>query len=167
MVTRILSATVVLLGGCAALVSPYPEVWEPARWEQLRVAVNQARNKGDRDEAERFCVAALQYASMSTIKSLDEYAALLRTLQRPGAETAQLRANTLREAKNRPGPGSVHIGFNPSDELRAYANLLRELQRSTDAQAINALADAAQYSNLMHFGRSRLHYQGHDFRGVC
>lgn len=157
----------VSVAGCAVAAVPYPDAWEPVRWEELRATANYARDKGDSYEAERFCVAALQYVSVSTIKSLEQYAVLLGRLQRPGAETAQLRADMLREAKNRPGPGSVHLGFNPSDELRAYAKLLQEQDRFTDAQAINALADAAARANLLHFARLQMQYQGRDFRGTC
>ncbi len=62
--------------------------WEPARWEQMSLAAKQARERGDKDEAERYCVQALQYVGVSTVNNLYEYAALLKTLGREGAEAA-------------------------------------------------------------------------------
>jgi hypothetical protein len=43
-------------------------------------------------------------------------------------------------------PESMYLSFVLSDELKEYANLLQELHRSTEAEAVRALARAYQYN---------------------
>lgn len=157
-----------LLTGCA--VSPPAasvQAWEPARWKQTTLAAKQAWERGETAEAERLCVAALQYVSASTVRTLDEYASLLGTLKRAEAEGARARSDKLRDARLRPGPGSVYLGFVPSGELRAYATLLRELARTAEAEAVMALADAEDQAQRIHFVRLQMQHQGRDPRGAC
>jgi len=139
--------------------------WQPARWEQMRRAAKQALERGEPAEGERLCVVALQYVGASTLRSLDEYASLLGRLKRPEAEGARARAEKLREVRSNPGGG--YLGFAPPGELRAYANLLRELGQVADAETMMALAAAEDHANRAHYLRSQMQYSGRDWRGTC
>src|SRR5262245_9116797 len=68
-----------VLVGCAVPQRRVPaeEAWEPARLEQMRLAVKQAGERRDLAEAERLCVIELRYVSASTVRSVDEYSSLL------------------------------------------------------------------------------------------
>jgi hypothetical protein len=124
------------------------------------VAAKQAKERGNASEAERLCVDALQYVDASAIRSLYEYAALLQS------EDARARADSLRQAKTQPG-SSVFLGWSPSDELRAYADLLRERDRGTEVEAIMALANAYLQAQGAHAARLREQARGGDPRGTC
>ncbi len=95
----------------------------------------------DKERAERLCMEVRQYVDMNVVRSLDDYATLLKRLSRENAGAAEARADQLRKAKQSQSK-SVYLGWNPSDELRAYAALLRETGREADAAAIEVLADA-------------------------
>jgi hypothetical protein len=41
------------------------------------------------------------------------------------------------------------------------------MDRLSDAEAVNTLADAAEYTNRVHFGRLQIQHQGRDPRGTC
>lgn len=152
----------VLIAGCAAQV---PLQWEPARLERMRLAAKEAVKLGSTGEAEQLCVEALQYVSTSTVHSLYEYAALLKALKREGAEAAHARAEKLLEARSQ--PGSVYLGFMPSDELKRYADLLQELARGAEAEAMRALASAEDHAQKVHFIRFREQSAGRKPPIVC
>lgn len=127
------------------------QVWDPALWDRMTLAAAQANERGDTAAAERLCVEAFQYVDASVIRSFYEYASLLEPLNRAGAEEARARAGKVRELRT--GSGSVYLGWRPSDELRAYAGLLRELGRSAEAEAMRALAAADDQAQLAHYHR--------------
>jgi tetratricopeptide (TPR) repeat protein len=142
-------------------------IWERDRW-LLRVrSANQARERGEIAEAERLCVLALRYVGARTVSTLDDYASLLAKLNRQGAQEAKARAEKLRNARLATEPGSVYLGFNPADELRAYAALLRELSRNAEATAVSALADAETWLNFTNFTRNHMVAGGQDPSGTC
>lgn len=148
-----------LIGACAASTQGRskseelltPQAWELGRVQRMALAGKQAWERGNLAEAERFCVELLEYVDASTIRSLYEYASLLKALKRQDAEAAWARAEKLREAKSQ--PGSAYLGFRPSTELGAYAAVLREVRRYADAEATEALASAANDVQFMHFFR--------------
>jgi len=84
-----------------------------------------------------------QYAEVSAVKSLYEYADLLKAQKRGDGADVRAKADKLWEAKTR---GSMYLSFVSSDELKEYANLLEELHRATEADAVRALARAYQYT---------------------
>ena len=92
-------ALVIIATGCARTGEIVDQkAWEPARWERMRLAAKQARDRGDKAEAERHCVQALEYVGTSTV-NLYAYAALLESLQRTDAEAAHARADKLRDVE--------------------------------------------------------------------
>lgn len=144
--------------------------WEPELWQRMISAARRAKAEGNKAEAERLCVEVLQYVDTNVIRSLFDYAALLRTLKRDEAEAARARAVKVREA--RMGPGSVYLGWRPSDELVGYAVLLEELGRTAEAEAMRTLAAAENQAQFAHFQRmqeQRLQEQrlGGDPMGIC
>jgi len=141
--------------------------WEPVRWQRMMLAAGHASKRGDTPEAEQFCIQALQYVGASTVNNLFEYAALLKALKREGAEAALSRADKLREARSQPGPGSVYLGFAPSEELKRYADLLQELGRGAEAEAMRALANAEDRARMSHVMRLQEQARGGDPRGKC
>lgn len=155
------------LGLCSFTTSAPAQAWDPASFEQMMRAAAQARERGDRAEAERLCVDAFRYVGASVIKALFDYAALLKTLGRPEADAAYARAERYRDIRTQPQAGSVAIGFNPADELKAYASLLREIGRAAEAEAIVALAAAHNRVNMSQFARLIEQQQGRDPRGNC
>jgi hypothetical protein len=156
-----------LLGLCSFTTSALAQAWDLARFEQMMRAAAQARERGNREEAERQCVDAFRYVDASVIKALFDYAALLKTLGRPEADAAQARAERYREIKTRPQPSSVYLGWSPSDELKAFVDLLGEIGRAAEAKAIVALAAAHDRVNKAHFARLMEQQQGRDPRGNC
>lgn len=158
---------VLVLGLCALTTSALAQEWDPAGFEQMMRAAAQARERGNRGDAERLCLEAFRYVDASVIKALFDYASLLKTLGRPEAEAAQARAERLREIKTRPQAGSVYLGWNPSDELKAFAGLVREIGRTAEAEAIVALAAAHDRVQMAQFMRVIQQQQGRDPRGNC
>lgn len=157
--------------GSIAETKTIPEVWEPARWKQMIRAAKKAREQGRKSEAERFCAQALPYVDASTTDGLYKYAALLKELNRVDADVVHARANKLREAQTQLATKrkatSVYLGFVPSEELKKYADLLQELHRDSEAEAMRALADAHRYAQLAYAHRTLLLGQGRDPRGEC
>lgn len=144
--------------------------WEAARFDQMMRAAAQAREGGNKEEAERLCVATFRYVDASVTKALFDYAALLRTLGRPEADSAQERAEKYREIKTRPVPpqgSSEYLGWKPPDQLKAFAALLEETGRAAEAKDIVALAVAQDRVNKAHFVRLMDQRQGRDPRGNC
>jgi hypothetical protein len=139
--------------------------WEPVRLQRMRLAAKTAAERGEKADAERFCVEALQYVATSTVDSLFEYAALLKALKREGAEAAHARAEKLLEARSQ--PGTLYIGFVPPDELKRYADLLQELGRGAEAEAMRALASAEDHARKVHFIRFREQSAGREPPIVC
>ncbi len=159
-----------LLSLCSFTTSALAQVWEPARFEQMMRAAAQAREGGNKEEAERRCVEAFHYVDVSVIKALFDYAALLRSLGRADADAAQERAEKYREIKTRPVPpqgSSEYLGWNPPDQLKAFAALLGETGRAAEAKDILALATAQDRVNKAHFVRLIDQRQGRDPRGNC
>jgi hypothetical protein len=155
---------------CSFTSSVLAQAWEPSRLDQTIRAAAQAREGGNKEEAERLCVNAFRYVQVNVIKALFDYAALLRTLGRPDADAAQARAERYRQIKTRPVPpqgSSEHLGWSPPDELKAFAGLLEENGRPTEAKAIAALSAAADRVNKAHFVRLMDQQQGRDPRGNC
>lgn len=131
----------------------------------MMLSAKQASDRGDKSEAEQLCARALEYVGTTTVNKLQEYAALLKMLRRQGAEAAQAKADKLREVRSQPGGG--YLGFIPADELVRYAGLLQELGRSTEAEAIRALARADFRAQRIHVLRTYEYVQGRDPRGRC
>jgi len=131
----------------------------------MRLAAKEAWDRGDTAEAEQLCVEALRYVGTSTVNSLFEYAALLKALKRQGAGAAHARAEKLLEARSQ--PGSVYIGFRPSDEVKRYADLLQELGRGAEAEAMRALASAEDHAWVVHAIRFREQSAGRSPPVVC
>jgi hypothetical protein len=127
----------------------HTQSWEPTRWQHMMLAATQARERGDKTQAERFCIEAQWYIDVNTIESLDDYASLLTRLNRENVGTARVRASQLRQAKAKMGQSErVALGWNLSDELTADAALLRETGREADAAAIQTLVDAHQQAHV-------------------
>jgi len=159
-----------LLSLCSFTPSALAQGWEPARFEQMMRAAAHAREGGNTEEAERRCVDAFRYVDVSVIKALFDYAALLRSLGRAEADVAQERAEKYREIKTRPVPpqgSSEYLGWQPPDQLKAFAALLGETGRTDEAKAIVALAAAQDRVNKAHFVRLIDQRQGRDPRGNC
>ncbi len=159
-----------LLSLCSFTTPALAQPWEPARFDQMMRAAAQARERGNREEAERLCVATFRYVDASVTKALFDYAALLRTLGRPEADAAQERAEKYREIKTRPVPpqgSSEYLGWKPPDQLKAFAALLGETGRAAEAKDIVALAAAQDRVNKAHFIRLMDQQQGRDPRGNC
>lgn len=158
-----------LLSLCSFTTSALAQVWEPARFDQMMRAAAQAREGGNKEEAERLCVATFRYVCERD-EALFDYAALLRTLGRPEADAAQERAEKYREIKTRPVPpqgSSEYLGWKPPDQLKAFAALLKETGRAAEAKEIVALAVAQDRVNKAHFVRLMDQRQGRDPRGNC
>ena len=156
------------LGGWSRSVDAQPWLglgWEPARWQDMGVAADNARKTGDLVTAERICVTMLEYVEENTVRNLGDYASLLETLNRPEAETARARSNKLRDVR-RGGRGG-YLGFAPPDELMAYGTFLKGLGRRADAEAVAKLAEAEDAANRAHYRRSQLQSLGRDWRGTC
>jgi hypothetical protein len=159
-------ALVIIATGCATTGEIVDQkAWEPARWERMRLAAKQARDRGDKAEAERHCVQALEYVGTSTVNNLYAYAALLKSLQRTDAEAAHARADKLRDVRSQRGGG--YLGFEPSGELTGYAALLRGLGRGAEADAMRVLADAEDWAQQWHYARLQEQARGGDPRGKC
>jgi hypothetical protein len=141
------------------------DAWETAHWERMLLPARQARERGDKSEAERYCVQALQYVGVSTVNNLYAYAALLKTLGRGDAQAAQSRADQLRQSRSQ--PGSTFLGWVPSEELERYAVLLQEVGRSAEAGLMRALATAEDRTNRTHHRRGQEQATGGDARGIC
>jgi hypothetical protein len=159
-----------LLSLCSFTTPALAQGWEPARFDQMMRAAAQARERGNREEAERLCVATFRYVEASVTKALFDYAALLRTLGRPDADAAQARAERYREIKTRPVPpqgSSEFLGWSPANELKTFAALVGETGRDAEAKDIVALAAAAERVNRAHFVRLMDQQQGRDPRGNC
>jgi hypothetical protein len=159
-----------LLSLCSFTTPALAQPWEPARFDQMMRAAAQARERGNREEAERTCVDAFRYVDISVIKALFDYAALLRTLGRPEADAAQERAEKYREIKTRPVPprgSSEYLGWSPPNELKAFAALLGDTGRADEAKAIVALAAVQDRVNKANFARLMDQRQGRDPRGNC
>jgi hypothetical protein len=122
-------------------------------------------------QAEQLCARASPYVEAQAVTALREYASFLDSLQTgSGAEVrakveklVQVRAEQSRGGK----PTSSNIGFVPSDELNAYADVLQSSQRQSDSNAMRALAAAYQYSQAVYINRGLLTRQGKDPRGHC
>lgn len=156
----------ILVTGCATTGELGDQkAWEPARWERMRLAAKQARDRGDKAEAERHCVQALEYVGVSTVDNLYAYAALLKSLQRTDADAAHARAEKLRDVRSQRGGG--YLGFEPSGELTEYAALLRGLGRGVEADAMRTLADAEDWAQQWHYARLQEPARGGEPRGNC
>ena len=148
-----------------------PPTWEQVYWDQMMLAVESARQRGDKLEAEGLCARAIPYVEAQAVKALRDYAELLDS-QRvgSGADTrikaerlAQVKAQQARATK----PGSSYLGFVPWDELNGYADTLHEAQRESDSQAMHALAAAYKYTQEVYVRRTLLMREGKDPRGEC
>lgn len=152
------------LAACAAQqASEGP--WEPARLKRTVVSMKEARDRGDAEACIRHLEEGLAYVDASAVRSLDEYATLLHTLQRSEADTVRARANRLREAQSR--PGSAYLGFPPAGELQGYVSLLQELGRTSEAEAIKELADEYDSAQSTHFQRLIWQQEGRDPNLPC
>ncbi len=142
-------------------------VWAGDRWQLTVQTATRAAERGELQEAERLCFLAIQYVGERTVRNLHDYASLLESLNRTGVKDAKARADRLRDARLKSGPGSVHLGFDPTEELRAYAAVLRGLSRTAEADAVSGLADAERQVQFMNFIRNTMLTQGRDPRGNC
>jgi len=137
----------------------------------MLLAAKQAREGGDTAESERLCFQALPYVNASAIKSLYEYADLLKAQKRGDGEDVRAKADLLKKVKAQQAQatqaGNVYLGFVPWEELKDYADLLQELHRGADAEAMRALASAYKYGQEVHIRRAFLLSQGRDPRGEC
>jgi hypothetical protein len=155
----------------ATHIIPIPQGWVPAQWERMILAAKQARERGDKIEAERLCAQALPYVNASTVKSLYEYAEFLREQKRAGgadvlAKADKMRQSHIQQAKSTQ-PGNTYLGFVPWNELKEYADLLQELHRGAEAEAMRALSDAYKHAQEAYIRRTLLYNQGSDPRGEC
>lgn len=148
-----------------------PHAWEPARWEQMMPAAKQARERGNKAEAEQLCAHTLPYVDSSAVNSLYEYAELVNAQNRRDGADIRAKADKLRESKKQQAqatePGSTYLGFVPWEELMDYADLLQELDRGAEAEAMRALSDAYKYAQEAYVRRTLLSMQGKDPRGEC
>jgi hypothetical protein len=148
-----------------------PLTWEPRHWERVILAAKQAKVRGDKIEAERLCSQALFYVDAITVKSFYAYAELLREQKRAGETDVLAKAGKLRESKilqmQATRPGSMYLGFIPWVELKEYADLLQELHRDAEAEAMRALSNAYEYAQGAYMRRTLFFNQGWDPRGEC
>ncbi|TAK79770.1 MAG: hypothetical protein EPO20_30825 [Betaproteobacteria bacterium] len=152
------------LGAGSAAAAP---IWEQERWQLTLQTAAKARARGEAVEAEKLCVVAMQYVRERTVKALEEYAALASKMNRADAQQVAEKARKLKDARLSPAQGSVYLGFDPADELRAYTAVLKGLDRTAEMQSVGALADAESQVNFNHFVRMQIGQQGGDYRGVC
>lgn len=170
-------AVLLVFSGCAVAPSnqtdtrAIPQVWEPARWERMILGTKEARERGDKGEAERLCFQALKYADESAVGSLYKYADLVKDLKRGDGATERSKADMLRDAKAQQWEaterGNVYLGFAPWEELKQYADLLQEHNRGAEAEAMRVLASAYKYGQEVHLRRTLLLNQGRDPLGEC
>ena len=93
------------------------------------------------------CALARPDLRTATVASLQDYATLLREMNRNAeAEEMAARARKLRQAfQSAPG---TPLGFDPSATLNEYAAVLRKLGREADAKETEALANAYHRANV-------------------
>ena len=148
-----------------------PATWSADYWERTQRAIKEARDQGQRQEAEGRCASLIPYTEAQAVPALQAYADHLDTL-RPGAGNL-VRGHAQRlaqvQASNRSGKAeaSTYLGFSPTTDIVNYADALTQAGRSADAQAMQALAAAYQHSQQVYVQRVLLMRQGKDPRGEC
>ena len=89
----------------------------------------------------------------ATVANLQDYAALLRELDRHSeAAEMEARAAKLRQAFQNPYP--TPVGFDPVATLNEYARLLEKQGNAVEAGEMEELAGEYHRANVMHFQRS-------------
>lgn len=159
--------TAVIIGVLGLTNPAAAQTWEPARFDEMIRAAAQARAQGNLQEAEQHCVEAIRHTDAAVIQALFDYAVLLRSLGKPEAAAAHARAERLRDVKTRPQAGSVYLGWDPAQEIQAFAALLREAGRAAEADVMTALAAAYRRTQQVQFVRAVEQSQGRDPTGVC
>jgi hypothetical protein len=162
---------VCLMSGCPAARAADSVAWDPQHWLTLARATTSAEDRGDLQQAERSCAAAVAYAESHVVAALYRYAEQLQELRSSSAATARENAARLKQRMQERGrsgkPNSAYLGFVPSEELMKYAQLLRNLGRGTDAEGMNVLAVADRHSQGTHVLRGVLLGRGMPIRGAC
>lgn len=145
--------------------------WDPARMGRWIAAARQSRQEGELMAAERLCRDAFESVEQSALAAYDAYAARLEVEHRNEAGTVRERSarlHALKAERSRGSqPTSTYLGFAPSDDLTAYADLLSSLHEADASQRMRSLALAYQQVQQAHFQRTMMFRQGKDPRGSC
>ncbi len=158
--------------GTAPTTNAAPATWEPAFWDRSIREAQQARAHGDRATAERACARGILYVQAQTIRMLYGYAETLDAQKYGSGVPARARAQKLEQARDeqaqaRKSGGNTYLGFDPAAELKAYADLLANMNRNQDALAVEALAAAYQYAQGANLRRTLIQREGKDPLGEC
>jgi hypothetical protein len=171
-------AVTIALLATAAMAAPaegaHPDA--ASSWDQAGVARNidaarQARQQGDLMAAERLCHAAFESVEESALAAYDAYADRLKAEHRGEEATVRAQAARLHELKVQHSqatrPTSNYLGFSTSGGLQGYAEFLRSLGETGEADRMRSLALAYQQVQQAHFQRTQMLQQGQDPRGAC
>ena len=155
----------------AAAAEVMPANWEPAYWDRAMREAQQARSQGDRAKAESACARGILYVQAQSIQLLYGYAELLDRQNVGSGVTIRSKAQKLEQARNEQAQagksGNTYLGFDPAAELKAYADLLANMKRNSDALAAEALSSAYRYAQEQNLRRTLLQREGKDPRGEC
>ena len=129
------------------------------------------RDRGDRAAAERACARGILYVQAQTIQVLYAYADLLDRQNLGSGIPMRSKVQKLEQARDAQTQahksGDTYIGFDPSQELKAYADLLAGMKRKNDALVVEALAAAYRYAQDANARRTLLQREGKDPMGEC
>ena len=89
----VFSRTLALWFACAQLANAQlsdtsaPTTWEPAYWDKMMLAVKDAKQRGDKIEAETLCSQAIPYVEAQAVKALRQHADLLAACRTYGVDS--------------------------------------------------------------------------------
>jgi hypothetical protein len=162
---------VCLMSSCPTTRAADSVAWDPQHWLTLARATTSAEDRGDLQQAERSCAAAVDYAESHVVTALYRYAEQLEKQRSSSAAAARENAARLKQRMQERGrsgkPNSAYLGFVPSEELMKYAQLLSSLGRDTDATGMSVLAVADRHSQGTHVLRGVLLGRGMPTLGAC
>jgi hypothetical protein len=148
-----------------------PANWEPVFWDRAMRDAQVARASGDRAAAERACARGILYVQAQTIKMLYSYADMLDVQNLGSGVPVRTKAQKLEQARDAQAQartsGNTYLAFDPSAELRSYAELLGGMKRNTDALSVEALASAYRYAQDANLRRTQLQRDGKEPYGEC
>ncbi|HTT10983.1 MAG TPA: hypothetical protein VMG60_08855 [Burkholderiaceae bacterium] len=141
-----------------------PANWDPAYWDRSMRDARDLRDRGDRGAAEHACARGILYVQAQTIKVLYGYADVLDQQSLGSGIPMRSKVQKLEQARN---SSNTYLGFDPSAELRNYADLLAGMKRKNEALLAEALAAAYRYAQEANMRRATLQREGKDPIGEC
>jgi hypothetical protein len=170
-----IASALVLIGSAAVAGDPRlptpPKKWDPKFFESTMTIAHDARNRGDRHNAERLCELALPFVDRSIGEELSNYANLLTQQNNVHGEAARANAQRYAQVQEMHAHATESqvspLGFEPFVELSDYAFRLEQLHRQKDAASIRALTVAERRSQEAYHNRILLIQDGKDPTGEC